>query len=264
MMETSISKRPRLSLELTSFHYDIVAKLHQAEVTAESSSYKPHQRPGKKVMVQGEASHRGTACTPTSSSRVECKEIREFEDALQQELEWKKLEVAISFSRFTTAIPLPNKRIPCVVETSPEEEEDPKEEEDPEEEKEDPEEFPADFKRFHPPVFKGSTNALVVEDWIRDLEKTFTLIECTESQKVAYDMDSIQGVVSQEVLPYSKTGQENLSLVEYERKFDEFSRYAPHLMDTEECKTRHFEKGLRAELYNAIIVLHLPTYAEVL
>ncbi|KAF3455605.1 hypothetical protein FNV43_RR00239 [Rhamnella rubrinervis] len=30
--------------------------------------------------------------------------------------------------------------------------------------------------------------------------------------------------------------QGNLSLVEYERKFDELSRYAPLLVDTEECK----------------------------
>ena len=46
--------------------------------------------------------------------------------------------------------------------------------------------------------------------------------------------------------------QRNLSLVEYERKFDKLSRYAPHLMDTEERKARRFEKGLRPELYKVV------------
>ncbi|KAF3434569.1 hypothetical protein FNV43_RR21654 [Rhamnella rubrinervis] len=34
--------------------------------------------------------------------------------------------------------------------------------------------------------------------------------------------------------------QENLSLVEYERKFNELSHYAPYLVDTKECKARIF------------------------
>ncbi|KAF3433449.1 hypothetical protein FNV43_RR24551 [Rhamnella rubrinervis] len=155
MMETSISKRLRLSLEPTSFYSDIVAKLHQAEVTTESSSCKPHQRLGKRIVVQGEPSHCWTVHTPTSSFRVECKEIRESEEALYQELERKKLEVAKFLSWFTIAVPGEQAtfndhldhigvEIPHIVEISPEEEEDPKEEEDPEEEEEVPEEFPAD------------------------------------------------------------------------------------------------------------------------
>ncbi|KAF3442841.1 hypothetical protein FNV43_RR16759 [Rhamnella rubrinervis] len=47
---------------------------------------------------------------PASSSRVECKEIGESEDACEQELERKKLEVAKFFSGFTTAVPLSDKR----------------------------------------------------------------------------------------------------------------------------------------------------------
>ena len=58
--------------------------------------------------------------------------------------------------------------------------------------------------------------------------------------------------------------QGSLSLVEYERKFDELSRFAPHLVDTEELKARRFERGLRPDLYNAIAVLPLPTYADIL
>ncbi|KAF3455367.1 hypothetical protein FNV43_RR05818 [Rhamnella rubrinervis] len=64
-------------------------------------------------MEQGEPSHRGTTHAPASSSKVECKEIGESEDALKQELEPKKLEVAKFFSGFTTFVPLPNKRV-CI------------------------------------------------------------------------------------------------------------------------------------------------------
>ncbi|KAF3445884.1 hypothetical protein FNV43_RR11061 [Rhamnella rubrinervis] len=80
---------------------------------------------------------------------VECKEIRESEDALQQELKRKKLEVAKFLSGFTTTVPLPVE-IPRAVETSLEEEEDPKEEEDSEEEEEDSDEFPIDIPRGRP------------------------------------------------------------------------------------------------------------------
>ncbi|KAF3453853.1 hypothetical protein FNV43_RR04294 [Rhamnella rubrinervis] len=169
LMEEPNYKRPRLSSELTFFQSDIVVELHQAEVKTDSSSIKSRQCPGKGVMVQGEPSHRMAATTPASFSEVECKEIRAFEESLDQELERKKFDVAKFLSGFT-AVPLPNEQhqndpgeqealndhldhidvvIPCVVEVSfeeeyPEEEEDPEKEEDSEEE-EDPEEFLADI-----------------------------------------------------------------------------------------------------------------------
>ncbi|KAF3448163.1 hypothetical protein FNV43_RR08874 [Rhamnella rubrinervis] len=37
------------------------------------------------------------------------------------------------------------------------------------------------FKRFRPLAFKGSFNPLVRKDWIREMKKTFTFIECTEA-----------------------------------------------------------------------------------
>ena len=58
--------------------------------------------------------------------------------------------------------------------------------------------------------------------------------------------------------------QGNLSLVEYERKFDKLSRYALHLVDTEERKARRFERGLRPELYKAVAMFQFSTYSEIL
>lgn len=47
-------------------------------------------------------------------------------------------------------------------------------------------------------------------------------------------------------------------------KFDELACYTPHLVNTKECKARRFKKWLRPKLYNAIVVLRLSTYADVL
>ncbi|KAF3449717.1 hypothetical protein FNV43_RR10448 [Rhamnella rubrinervis] len=54
-----------------------------------------------------------------------------------------------------------------------------------------------------------------------------------------------------------------LSLVEYKHKFAELSHCASHLLDIKERKTRRFKRGLRLELYNAIAILRLPTYADI-
>lgn len=54
-----------------------------------------------------------------------------------------------------------------------------------------------------------------------------------------------------------------LTLIEYEIRFDELSRFAPHLVDTEKSKDIYFELGLRPNHYNAIAVLKLNTYTEV-
>ena len=37
------------------------------------------------------------------------------------------------------------------------------------------------FRRFQPPAFEDSSNPLVAEKWIREMEKTFTFMKCTEA-----------------------------------------------------------------------------------
>ncbi|KAF3453942.1 hypothetical protein FNV43_RR04383 [Rhamnella rubrinervis] len=165
----------------------------------------------------GKSSHRRRATTPASSSKVECKEIEASKESLHQELDKKKLDVA-NFLKVD------------LEEEDPEEEEDLEEEEDPKK-KRTLRNFPLKFKWFS------------LEYWIHDLEKIFTLMDCTESQKDEMEAE------------FLRLTQGNLSLVEHERKFDELSCYAPHLVNIEECKARRFKKRLRPELYNAITVL---------
>lgn len=52
------------------------------------------------------------------------------------------------------------------------------------------------FSKFQPLLFQGSSNPLVVEDWNKKLEKTFTFIVYTEAQKVFCASFMLKKVVS--------------------------------------------------------------------
>ena len=45
-----------------------------------------------------------------------------------------------------------------------------------------------------------------------------------------------------------------MSVDEYIRKFEELSRYAPHLVGTNELKIEQFVEGLRLEIFRGITV----------
>lgn len=58
--------------------------------------------------------------------------------------------------------------------------------------------------------------------------------------------------------------QGSMLLIEYEHKFKGLSNYVPTFVDTEEVKAKLFEQGLRDDLRQAMVVLELGTYHEVL
>ncbi|TXG69944.1 hypothetical protein EZV62_004879 [Acer yangbiense] len=82
------------------------------------------------------------------------------------------------------------------------------------------------FRRLHPPSFEGTTNPLDAEEWLRELEKGFTFINCTDDQKVAC---AFKELFNQKYFPeelrnekeseFLRLTQGFMSLVEYERKF---------------------------------------------
>ncbi|XP_022861777.1 uncharacterized protein LOC111382134 [Olea europaea var. sylvestris] len=56
----------------------------------------------------------------------------------------------------------------------------------------------------------------------------------------------------------------NMSLIDYERKFDQLSRYALHLVDTKIKKTRRFEQGLNPDLSMILMSNRFTSYREML
>ena len=57
--------------------------------------------------------------------------------------------------------------------------------------------------------------------------------------------------------------QGNQSMYKYEQKFAELSHFAPHMVDIEVRKARHFERGLREEIQGLVSIFKLETYAKV-
>ena len=52
-------------------------------------------------------------------------------------------------------------------------------------------------------------------------------------------------------------------MYEYEHKFAELSCFAPHMVDIEVRKARHFERGLKEEIQGPVSMFKLETYAQV-
>ena len=55
-----------------------------------------------------------------------------------------------------------------------------------------------------------------------------------------------------------------MTVVEYNVKVMELSRYAPHIVSTESRKARKFEVGLWWNIRNKVDILRLTTHQEVL
>ena len=70
-------------------------------------------------------------------------------------------------------------------------------------------------------------------------------------------------VQDQKVQEFLNLKQGNRTVVEYNAKFIELSRYAPHIVSMESRKARRFEAGLRWNIKNKVDILQLPTHQEV-
>lgn len=55
-----------------------------------------------------------------------------------------------------------------------------------------------------------------------------------------------------------------MSINDYEGKFEQLSRYAQQLMDTEANKIRRFELGLRLEIGRIMVSHYSTNYSEIL
>jgi len=52
------------------------------------------------------------------------------------------------------------------------------------------------FKRMLPPSFKGESDPLLVESWMREIEKIFRAIRCADEDKVTLATYMLQVCVS--------------------------------------------------------------------
>ncbi|KAJ8619853.1 hypothetical protein MRB53_028382 [Persea americana] len=153
------------------------------------------------------------------------------------------------------------------------------------------------FKGYDPPSFSGTTDPIVAETWLREIEKVFKVMKCVEADKVRLATYKIKGTAehwwefeeealrkteteitwevfkdtfnkkyipkhirAQKAQEFANLIQGNMTVAEYEAKFSELARYAPHLIPDEASKADKFEKGLRPILMKQVAGFELEDY----
>ncbi|KAL8514640.1 hypothetical protein ACS0TY_013648 [Phlomoides rotata] len=161
--------------------------------------------------------------------------------------------------------------------------------------------FVEQFRRLQPPKLNGKEGPLGTEEWLAGLERIFRHMVLTDAQKIscaqfqltedaAQWWESHERTLDTEVMhallwedfkeavmeryfpqvlrdqkeqEFVTLQQGNLSVTEYERKFNQLSRYAPHLVEIDARKARRFERGLRSEIRGILAGANLSNYREV-
>ncbi|KAK9690534.1 hypothetical protein RND81_09G135400 [Saponaria officinalis] len=154
------------------------------------------------------------------------------------------------------------------------------------------------FARYRPPTYDGTCDPVLLEDWIREMEKLFTATQCPESQKIdvasyylqkeADNWWTISRVTNQaapgfgwtrfcEVLKkrfypdelrwqkekeFLQLEQGNLSVQAYADKFMELSRFATTMIPDEASRVRRFEKNLIPKVRSIVAGIPSATFQQ--
>jgi hypothetical protein len=147
------------------------------------------------------------------------------------------------------------------------------------------------FLRNHPPTFKGRYDPDGAQTWLKEIERFFRVMQCTDDQKVRFGTHmlaeeaddwwvSTQTTLEQEdevitwtvfrreflnryfpedvrgrkEIEFLELKQGNMSVTEYAAKFVELAQFYPHYTgdNAEFSKCIKFENGLRADIKRAI------------
>jgi hypothetical protein len=147
------------------------------------------------------------------------------------------------------------------------------------------------FLRNHPPTFKGRYDPDGAQTWLKEVERIFRVMQCTDDQKVRFGTHmlaeeaddwwvSLQPTLEQDdavitwavfkreflnryfpedvrgrkEIEFLELKQGNMSVTEYAAKFVELAQFYPHYTgdNAEFSKCIKFENGLRADIKRAI------------
>ncbi|MQM10412.1 hypothetical protein Taro_043308 [Colocasia esculenta] len=158
------------------------------------------------------------------------------------------------------------------------------------------------FKKMLPPSFKGERDPLLAESWMREIEKIFRAVMCADEDKVTLatymlqeradvwwasllrtrfedgaieiDWDEFVRLFRAKFVPehiQDRKEQEFLSLtqgsmtvLEYEARFAELSKYAPHIVTDERMKAKKFVMVLKPSLRTRLVAFNDRTLDEAL
>ncbi|KAF7826758.1 putative TIR-NBS-LRR resistance protein [Senna tora] len=145
----------------------------------------------------------------------------------------------------------------------------------------------AEFQNARPPIFKGEFNPVLAEGWLKELEKIFKVLKCTEEQKVEFSIYMLAGEAghwwrgAQQLMEardiqltwdtfktaclekyYPMIG--NMPFEEFIAKYEEFSKFSSYLkIDADEAwKAIHMSAALNSAMKNVVFPLAIKNYAE--
>ena len=143
------------------------------------------------------------------------------------------------------------------------------------------------FRRQKPPMFDGTPDPAIAEDWIKRLQQIFGYMRLTDAEKVACAINQLDKearcwweVVSQtedteqmtwarfttlfngkylgearlagKVREFLDLRQEKMTVTEYTAKFDALARFAPSIVPTDEARRVKYMHGLRIDIVKQV------------
>ena len=143
------------------------------------------------------------------------------------------------------------------------------------------------FKKLNPPMFEDALDPTAAEDWLRTLENMFHYSRVSEEEKVmcasfllrgsaGHWWDTMKSIEDITVITWDRfkdlfrnkyftapvrvmkmnefiqLRQGTMTVGEYIRKFEQLSRFATHMVNTDALKVERFLEGLRPELYRDV------------
>ncbi|MQL72072.1 hypothetical protein Taro_004399 [Colocasia esculenta] len=149
------------------------------------------------------------------------------------------------------------------------------------------------FGRMTLPFFKGESDPILAESWLRETEKIFRAIRCMEEERERADVwwssvlrtqfgdgsmevawaefvclfrakyipEHVQDRMEQEFLTLTHG---SMSVLEYEARFVELSKYAPHIVVDEQRKVKKFIMGLKPSLRTRLVAFGHRSMEEAL
>ncbi|KAL8114698.1 hypothetical protein AgCh_021533 [Apium graveolens] len=112
------------------------------------------------------------------------------------------------------------------------------------------------FQNVNPPVFHDTTDPVIANTWIKEMERAFELVQLGDDQKMPYATYFLKG----EVIYW----WESVKAMEVtQQKFTELSRFVTKYTSTEEEKAKKFQQGLEPWIRDRVAMFELETYAGV-
>ncbi|KAI3974354.1 hypothetical protein MKX01_031023, partial [Papaver californicum] len=149
-----------------------------------------------------------------------------------------------------------------------------------------------------PETYNGNTDPLVAEEWLNKFEKIFTFLEVNDEDKLTLAVYKLEGDATRwwkmtyrsrndnqfswfqfrleflnkyfpqtarnpRMIEFVQLTHRNMTVAQYQAKFEELSRFGPHLIDDEAMKTYKFKEGLRTSIKSRMSIFKITSYDEI-